>query len=328
MNLATLLNGRDAADYGRVAVCCGGQSAEREISLMSGAATLAALLERGVEVEQVELDRAFMQRAIAGQFDRVFIAAHGRGGEDGALQGFLDLLGLPYSGSSAAASAIGMDKHLCKTLWLAAGLPTPDWTLVANESELYAAAERFGLPLIVKPTTEGSSVGITLVEQKAQIGQAWISAAACGAAVMAEAYIDGTEITASLLLGEALPLVEIRPVNRFYDYEAKYQSDETRYICPVELGIDLQQKVKAIAQRAFQAIGAAGWGRVDLMLDVQQRPWLVEVNTVPGLTSHSLVPMAASEAGFSFAELIELILLTSCGVDDVDGEVVSGQVTN
>ena len=299
------------ADYGRVAVCAGGSSAEREISLNSGAAAWRALRANQVDAELVDLDEEFFVRALAGEFERVFITVHGRGGEDGALQGFLDLISLPYTGSGAAASVLGMDKQLSKLIWQAAGLPTPVWQMVSSLSALRQAAQTLGLPLMVKPVGEGSSIGMSLVATDDQLAAAWQVASAQGQAVMAERYIAGDEYTAALVLERQLPLIRITTPRQFYDYEAKYQSDETGYHCPAGLTPEVEKNLAELAQRAFDAIGASGWGRVDLMLDADGQPWLIEANTVPGLTDHSLVPMAAKAYGWQFEQLVEAILQSS-----------------
>ena len=299
------------SEYGHVAVCAGGDSAERAISLNSGAAVLGGLQARGISAELVDLDHGFYRRAITGEFDRVFIAIHGRGGEDGALQGFLDLLKLPYTGSGLAASVLGMNKQLSKSVWHQAGLATPAWRLVLDRSELHNAAKELGLPLMVKPVSEGSSVGISLVDEQSQLNDAWSLAQACGQPVMAEQFIDGGEYTLAMVQGQPLPLINITTPNRFYDYQAKYDSDQTGYHSPSGLSTQLESEITNIALQAFAAIGGSGWGRVDFMVDASGKPWLVEANTVPGLTDHSLVPMAAREFGWQFDDLVERILQSS-----------------
>jgi D-alanine-D-alanine ligase len=300
-----------AADFGRVAVCAGGDSAEREISLRSGAAVAEALQAAGIDVQLVDLDKQFFEQAVAGKFDRVFIAIHGRGGEDGALQGFLDLIGLPYTGSRAAASVLGMDKQLTKLQWQAAGLPTPAWRMVASLTELAEAAEAIGLPVMVKPVGEGSSIGMSLVEQEQQFEAAWLAASATEQPVMVEQYVVGNEYTAAMVLDQQLPLVRITTPRKFYDYEAKYVSDETGYHCPAGLAPAAEEQLADLAARAFAAIGGGGWGRVDLLVDESGVAWLIEVNTVPGLTDHSLVPMAARVHGWDFGALALAILSSS-----------------
>ena len=308
------------SEYGHVAVCAGGDSAEREISLSSGAAVLRGLHELGISAELVDLDQEFYGRAIAAEFDRVFIAIHGRGGEDGALQGLLDLLKLPYTGSRLAGSVLGMNKQLSKSIWHQAGLATPAWHLVSDRSELYQSAKQLGFPLMVKPVSEGSSVGISLVNEESQLNDAWSLAAATGQPVMAEQFIDGGEYTLAMVQGQPLPLINITTPNQFYDYQAKYDSDQTGYHCPSGLSQQAELEISNLAAQAFAAIGGSGWGRVDFMVDATGKPWLVEANTVPGLTGHSLVPMAALAFGWQFAELVERILQSSFsdqqGLDD------------
>lgn len=315
------------ADYGRVAVCAGGNSAEREISLQSGAAAWRALRAIQIDAELVELDDKFLVRALAGEFERVFIAVHGRGGEDGSLQGFFDLINLPYTGSGATASLLGMNKHLSKLVWQAAGLPTPAWKMVSSLSELRQAGQILGLPLMVKPVGEGSSIGMSLVSADDQLSPAWQAASVQGQAVMAERCIVGDEYTAGLVQGRQLPLIRITTPHQFYDYAAKYQSDDTGYHCPAGLTPEVEKSLSELAQRAFDALGATGWGRVDLMLDGDGQPWLIEVNTVPGLTDHSLVPMAAAAYGWQFEQLVEVILQSSLdGVESAAGvEVKHGE---
>ena len=304
-------NAYSATDFGRVAVCAGGDSAEREISLRSGTAVTEALQAAGIDVRSVDLNKQFFDQAVAGQFDRVFIALHGSSGEDGALQGFLDLIGLPYTGSGAEASVLGMDKQLTKLLWQAAGLPTPAWRMVTSVADLMAAAVEMDLPLMVKPVSEGSSIGMSLVEQEQQIEAAWLAASAQGQPVMAESYINGEEYTAAIVLGHSLPLVRISTPRTFYDYEAKYVSDETCYDCPAGLAPATEKQLIDLAAEAFKAIGGRGWGRVDLLVDEVGEPWLIEVNTVPGLTDHSLVPIAARANGWEFGQLVLAILSSS-----------------
>jgi len=300
-----------AADYGRVAVCAGGASAERKVSLASGAAVFATLQQAGIAAELVDLDRQFFSRALAGDFDRVFVAVHGRGGEDGALQGWLDMLQLPYTGSGAAASMLGMDKQLTKLLWQCVGLPTPAWQMVSSLIELRRAADHLGLPLMLKPVSEGSSIGMSLVETADQLDGAWQLASAQNQPVMAESYVTGNEYTAALVLDQQLPLIRITTPRKFYDYEAKYSSDQTGYHCPAGLDDSQQVVLTELATRAFDAIGGSGWGRVDLLVDERDQPWLIEANTVPGLTDHSLVPMAAKAHGWPLKELMLAILQSS-----------------
>ena len=301
----------DPAAFGKVAVLMGGWSAERAVSLVSGQAVFRALQARGVDAHGIDVNRGILQALADGKFDRAFIVLHGRGGEDGVMQGALDLLGLPYTGSGVLASALGMDKLRTKQVWEGAGLPTPPWRLVESAAELADAAGELGLPLAVKPSCEGSSIGVSRVNDPAQFQAAWERAAACDSPVLVEPWIVGQEYTGGLLQGEALPLIRLETPRAFYDYEAKYHADDTRYLCPCGLPEAREAELRELVRRAFAAVDGYGWGRVDLLVDAQDRPWLLEVNTVPGMTDHSLVPLAARVAGLSFEELVWRILETS-----------------
>ena len=296
--------------FGKVAVLMGGDSAEREISLKSGGAVLEALQQRGVDAHGVDAGADVLQQLQVGGFDRAFIVLHGRGGEDGVIQGALERIGMPYTGSGVLGSALGMDKYRTKAIWRGLGLPTPESVLIEDVSAL-KAAEAIGFPLMIKPSREGSSIGMAKVENPEQLQQAWENARGFDASVLAERWIVGREYTASVLLGEALPLIRLETPNTFYDYEAKYLADTTSYHCPCGLPESRESELQQLCLQAFEAVGAAGWGRVDLMLDENQQPWLIEVNTVPGMTDHSLVPMAARAAGIEFDELVLRILNTS-----------------
>jgi len=304
------------AAFGNVAVLMGGWSAEREVSLKSGAAVLAALRMRGVDAHGIDVDRNVLGVLADGRFDRAFVVLHGRGGEDGVVQGALEVLGLPYTGSGVLASALGMDKLRTKQIWLGMGLPTPPYRLVESAAELAAAATELGLPLAVKPSREGSSIGISRVSDAAQLQGAWERAAACDSPVLVEPWIQGWEYTGALLQGEALPLIRLETPRDFYDYEAKYHADDTRYLCPCGLSSERESELRELVRRAYAAVDGRGWGRVDFLVDGQDRPWLLEVNTVPGMTDHSLVPMAARAAGLSFEDLVWRILETSLARPD------------
>ncbi len=296
-----------ATDFGKVAVLMGGWSAEREVSLVSGEAVLAGLRARGVDAHGIDMGRDVLEVLREGAFDRVFNIVHGRGGEDGELQGLLDILGLPYTGSGVLGSALAMDKYRSKQLWVGMGLPTPRFVLIEREADLQVA-EALGFPLMVKAALEGSSIGVYRVEDAAGLREAWREAAACDSHVMAEQCIVGEEFTCAILGGEALPMIRLQTPHLFYDYEAKYRADDTRYLIPCGLSAADEADAQALCLRAFAAVGASGWGRVDLMRDADGRNWLIEVNTVPGMTDHSLVPMAARAAGIDFSELVWRIL--------------------
>jgi D-alanine-D-alanine ligase len=299
-------------DFGKVAVLMGGPSAEREISLQSGQAVLEALKSRGVDAHGIDArDRHVLAALEEAAVDRVFIALHGRWGEDGVIQGALEVLGLPYTGSGVLGSAIAMDKRRTKQLWKGIGLPTPEFVLLGNEQDLEDAVTHIGYPLAVKPAREGSSIGISKATSWSGLQQAWQAARELDDVVIAEQWIEGTELTAAILGNDALPLIRLEAAGEFYDYEAKYVSDDTGYICPCGLPEQQEATLQELALKAFEATSCSGWGRVDLMLDKAQRPYLIEVNTVPGMTSHSLVPMAAAEQGLDFADLCLRILETA-----------------
>ncbi|MEO7386668.1 MAG: D-alanine--D-alanine ligase [Gammaproteobacteria bacterium] len=301
----------DPAAFGRVVVLMGGDSAEREISLLTGAAALKALHNKGIQAEGLDAGQDLLAKLSAGRFDRVWIALHGRGGEDGTLQGLLSFLGLPFTGSGVLGSAIGMDKLRTKRLLQGAGLPTPRYCVIRNEADLADAGEQLGLPVMVKPSDEGSSIGMTKVERPEQMRAAWDLAAGFNCEVFAEEWVAGPEFTAAVLHDQVLPLVRIQTDGVFYDYQAKYFSDDTRYLCPCGLPAEQEQEIKDVARAAFEAVGARGWGRVDVMVSPQAGPLILEINTVPGMTSHSLVPMAAAAAGVGFDDLVWRILETS-----------------
>ncbi|MFO1430373.1 MAG: D-alanine--D-alanine ligase [Candidatus Competibacteraceae bacterium] len=301
----------DAAEFGKVAVLLGGRSAEREVSLKSGRAVLTALLAQGVNAHAIDAGPDVLEVLAKGGYDRVFIVLHGRGGEDGVIQGALETLGLPYTGSGVLASALGMDKLRAKQLWLGAGLPTPPFQVVEAQTDPATVIADLGLPLAVKPAREGSSIGVSRVNRPDEFKDAWEKAARCDATVLVEPWIDGDEYTGAVLQGEALPLIRLETPREFYDYEAKYHADDTRYHCPCGLPSEREAEFRHLVLQAFAALGCHGWGRVDFLVDSQQRPWLLEVNTVPGMTDHSLVPMAARAVGLDFQALVWRILETS-----------------
>ncbi len=301
----------DVTQFGKVAVLMGGLSAEREISLQSGRAVLAALQKKGVDAHGVDVDDNIISELGTGNYQCAFIALHGRGGEDGTMQGFLEIMKLPYTGSGVMASSLAMDKLKTKQIWRAIGLPTPDFYIIDSPDSCAQALEILGLPLIVKPVLEGSSIGMSKVESKDELIPAWQKAQQCGGVVIAERWVVGNEYTAALLDGQVLPMIKLKTPHKFYDYDAKYDANDTQYICPCGLADDHESTLAELAKAAFDAVNASAWGRVDFMVDENDQPWLIEVNTVPGMTSHSLVPMAAKQAGIPFDELVLRILTTA-----------------
>lgn len=294
---------------GRVALLLGGWSAEREVSLNSGARVLAALQALGVDVTRVDP----RDDGVAGlaEFDRAFIIVHGRGGEDGVLQATLEMLQVPYTGTGVLGSSLGMDKLRTKLVWRGAGLPTPEFVPLRPDSDWEAIVTQLGVPLMVKPSREGSSIGMAKVGTAAELQRAYEVAAEYDRQVIAERWISGPEYTIAVLDEQALPVIRLETPHSFYDYEAKYHAGTTRYHCPCGLPAVAEAELQELAVEAFRLAGGHGWGRIDLMCDEQGRPWLLEVNTVPGMTEQSLVPMAARAAGLSFEELVWRILLTS-----------------
>lgn len=293
-------------NFGKVAVLFGGKSGEREVSIKSGSAVLAALLRQGVNAHA--FDPAERPLHDLEGFDVAMINLHGRFGEDGAMQGALELLGIPYTGSGVMASAIGMDKWRTKMIWSAAGVSTPAFELVTADSDFAAIEKKLGLPLFVKPANEGSSIGISKVKQAGGLKAAYELAAKSDPLVIAEQFVGGGEYTVGILGSQALPIVRIVPKNEFYDFEAKYLRDDTEYLCPCGLSAEKEAQIQQEALQAFNAIGCSGWGRVDFLMDETGRHYFLEVNTSPGMTDHSLVPMAAKAAGISFDELVIRIL--------------------
>jgi len=295
-------------DFGKVAVLMGGRSAERSVSLKSGAMVLAALKKKGVDAHAFDPKERGLDELIRERFDRVFVILHGRYGEDGTIQGALELLGIPYTGSGVLASALAMDKWRTKLVWQSSGIPTPRSELLSRDSDMHAVATRLGLPLMVKPANEGSSIGMTKVKTASALTEAYALAANYDRVVIAETFVDGVELTAGILGDKPLPLIKLETPREFYDYEAKYQANDTRYVIPCGLPPDAERIVQDEALFAFQALGCRGWGRVDVMLDRSGKPYFLEVNTLPGMTDHSLVPMAARHAGLSFEDLCLRIL--------------------
>jgi D-alanine-D-alanine ligase len=303
-----------AADFGKVAVLMGGTSAEREISLMSGKAVLDSLRRSGVDAQA--FDHAERELSEIRRFDRAFVVLHGRGGEDGTIQGALELLNVPYTGSGVLASALALDKWRTKLVWQAAGVPVTDHVLLEPGSDSDAVVARLGLPIFVKPANEGSSIGVTKVKRAEDLAAAYRTAARYDRLVLAERFIDGAEVQFPVLGERVLPSIRIEPVTEFYDFDAKYFRDDTRYHCP-GLPVDEEQRLHGLVLHAFRVLGCRGWGRMDLIIDRTGQPFFLEVNTVPGMTSHSLMPMGATAAGIDFDALCLRILETSREGPDV-----------
>lgn len=292
--------------FGKVGVLFGGKSGEREVSIKSGSAVLAALKRQGVDA--VAFDPAQQALSELSQFDRAFISLHGRYGEDGTIQGALELMDIPFTGSSVMASSLGMDKWRTKLMWRAVGVATPDFEVVTANSDFAAIEKKLGLPLFVKPANEGSSIGISKVKAAGGLKAAYELAAKADSLVIAEQFVGGGEYTVGILGDEALPIIRIVPKNEFYDFEAKYLRDDTEYRCPSGLSAEKEALIKQEALQAFRAIGCSGWGRVDFLMDEEGNHYFLEVNTSPGMTDHSLVPMAAKAAGISFDALVLKII--------------------
>ena len=300
------------AEFGRVAVLYGGDSAERAVSLRSGSAVTSALRRKGVDVVPIDKGEDVLGQLAESGAERVFIILHGRGGEDGTIQGALESLGIAYTGSDVLGSALAMDKHRTKRVWQACGVPTPEFRIVATEAELFEATRALGFPVAVKPVHEGSSIGVCCARDEVGLHAGWYEALRHDDELIVEPWMQGEEYTASILGGEVLPLIRLEPARDFYDYDAKYADDAgTRYHCPSGLGPEREQAFKALSMRAFEAVGASGWGRVDLRCDAGGEPFFLEVNTAPGMTDHSLVPMAAQAVGIEFDDLVWRILETA-----------------
>lgn len=303
------LSQRQPEDFGKVAVLMGGWSAEREVSLNSGDAVLTALLEKKIDAYKIDVKReSIFDDLKKGQFDRVFIILHGPGGEDGVIQSVLEILQLPYTGSGVLASALAMDKLRCKELLQGSGLPTPVYMKLEETTDMSYVGATLGFPIMVKPALEGSSIGMTKVEEETGLNKAWQVAAEYGDSVLAEQWVHGDEYTVAIVGQTALPVIRLETKRDFYDYAAKYIDDDTQYHCPCGLDAEEESQLQRLALSAFDAVGAKGWGRVDFMCNEDGKPSVIEINTIPGMTSHSLVPMAAKANGFSFADLVFNIL--------------------
>lgn len=312
----------EAAQFGKVAVLMGGLSAEREISLLSGNAVLSALKDQGVDAHRIDVGEDVFHELDAGGYQRAFVVLHGRGGEDGTIQGLLEVMKMPYTGSGVMASSLAMDKLKTKQIWQAMDLPTPDFCVLDSAQSCEQALELLALPLIIKPVLEGSSIGMSKVENKEELLPAWRKAEKCGGTVIAEKWIEGSEYTAAIVDAQVLPMIKLETSHKFYDFDAKYESDDTQYICPCGLSQEQEAEFAGLVKQAFDAVGASSWGRVDFIVDGNNQPWLIEVNTVPGMTSHSLVPMAAKQAGISFNELaVKILSLATCGSCNAGAEL-------
>lgn len=304
---------KKAEDFGRVAVLMGGSAAERPVSLKSGAAVYDALKRKGVNAVAIDVTGSPIE-ALAGQkFDRVFNIIHGRGGEDGVLQAVLEVLGIAYTGSGVMASALTMDKLRTKLCWQGYGLATPRWYVLKSVDDIDSCIEKLGFPVIVKPAQEGSSIGMSKAVNREELIKALVLASEFRCDVYAEAWVTGKEYTVAILNGKALPIIRLQTPNAFYDYEAKYQANTTQYHCPCGLTEDQEKQLGDLAVKAGEVVGIKGWARVDVFVDDSGQYQLIEINTVPGMTDHSLVPMAAKQAGIDFEELVWRILETSQG---------------
>jgi len=302
-----------ATEFGKVAVLMGGNSAEREISLKSGEAVLAALLRQNIDAHKVDVGVNINADMVTGEFDRAFVILHGRGGEDGQIQGVLDSLSIPYSGSSMEGSVLSMNKALSKVIWQQQNLPTAKFERVTQETDLDALTDKLGLPLFIKPVNEGSSIGMTKVNATSELATAINLALEYDSEVIAESWIDGDEYTVGIVAGEALPVIQLVTPNEFYDFDAKYQAVTTQYLCPTNLNASEEAECQSIAKKAFDGVRMSGWGRIDFMRDKAGQFYLLEANSVPGMTDHSLVPMAAKASGMNFDQLVWKILETSMG---------------
>ncbi|WP_438970176.1 D-alanine--D-alanine ligase [Methylophaga sp.] len=300
-----------ASEFGRVAVLMGGRSAEREISLISGKAVLAGLQRKGIDAYSVDVSFDVCHKLASGQFDRAFVVLHGRGGEDGEIQGFLQAINMPYTGSGVTASVLSMNKRISKQNWQQQGLPTAKYGKVDANTDTKQLIDELGLPLILKPVNEGSSIGMSKVNDAESLAGAIELALKYDSDVIAEQWIQGEEYTVAVLDGEPLPAIRLKTPREFYDYEAKYQSNSTEYLCPCGLDEASEQQMQQLALQAFDSLGMTGWGRIDFMRDDVGEFYLLEANSVPGMTDHSLVPMAAREAGLDFDALVWRILETS-----------------
>lgn len=303
--------------FGRVAVLYGGDSAEREVSLSSGQAIFDALQGRGVDVVLIDAVDDVVSKIQKAQADRIFIALHGAGGEDGRVQALLEFLNLPFTGSGVQASALAMDKWFSKQIFTVSDIPTPQYRLLEKDTDLNDVVNELGEALMIKPAHEGSSIGMSKINARQDLLAAYEAAVAYDKCVFAEQVIVGDEYTVAILNGQALPVIKLETDHLFYDYDAKYISNDTRYICPCGLSAEQEQKLQRLAVKTFESLGCVGWGRVDFMADAESNFYALEVNTVPGMTDHSLVPMAAKQAGMQFDELV-ISILSQTLIDKAD----------
>lgn len=302
---------KNAADFGKVAVLLGGTAAEREISLNSGNAVYQALKAQGVDAIAIDVTASPIAALSGVRVDRVFNVIHGRGGEDGVLQAVLQVMGLPYAGSGVLASALSMDKLRTKLCWQGLGLRTPLWFVLKSAADIDSCIAKLGFPVIVKPAQEGSSIGMSKATNRDELVSALTLASQFRCDVYAEQWVQGQEYTVGILDGEALPAIRLETPNTFYDFDAKYRANTTKYHCPCGLNAEREQQLQALAVQACKGLDVKGWARVDVFIDASDQSQLIEVNTVPGMTDHSLVPMAAKAIGISFEELVWRILETS-----------------
>lgn len=316
---ANLVSTLDPKAFGRVAVLFGGKSAEREVSLKSGNAVLQALQSAGVDAFGIDVGDNFLQRLLSEKIDRAFIILHGRGGEDGSMQGLLECLGIPYTGSGILASALAMDKLRTKQVWHSLGIPTPRHAVLASEADCISAATELGFPLIVKPAHEGSSIGMAKVNSLPELTAAWKDASSYDSQVLVEQWITGPEFTIATLRDQVLPPIALGTPHTFYDYDAKYIANDTQYRIPCGLDAAKEKQLMDLTAKACEALGIAGWARADVMQDAEGQFWFLEVNTAPGMTDHSLVPMAARAAGLDFQQLVLSILAASVGNQESRG---------
>lgn len=311
---------RNPKEYGKVAVLMGGTSAEREMSLQSGKSVLAALLNKGVDAYAVDAAHDAIYTLQQGDYNRVFNILHGRGGEDGVIQGALEMIGLPYTGSGVLASALGMNKLRTKEIWKANELPTPEFLRLSRKSDIPRVVEKLGLPVMVKPAREGSSIGVAKANSADDVDRAWHDALEFDDIVIAERFVRGGEYTIGIVGRNALPIIRVETPSGFFDYHAKRAANPANYFCPSGLDTAREESYKNLALKAFEALGAKGWARVDMMADEQGKPWLIEINTLPGMSDQDLIPMAAKAAGIEYDDLV-LSILESSAADQDEGEL-------